>query len=140
MRTVWCCFGFVYFCFYFCSIPHLCLITGFLIRVTRRVPIVEQKQKAAPELNPVFKWCLCCTIFTFHSSVIVNHCLYLCPFSCDYCISCHSLNHGLWLPLLESSKLSWCFLLFFFCFLLSVFFILVSLLCVSQCSKTFIRQ
>jgi hypothetical protein len=48
--------------------PHSRLITGFVTRLTRRVPLVGQELLILPEhlsSSPVLKWGSCCSIFSF---------------------------------------------------------------------------
>ena len=50
------------------SFPHSCLITGFVTRLTRHVPLMEQELLTLSEhLNspPIFKWGSCYSIFSF---------------------------------------------------------------------------
>ena len=44
------------------SFPHSRLITGFVSRLTRRVPLVEQEHPSSP---PGFSWVSCYSIFSF---------------------------------------------------------------------------
>ena len=46
--------------------PHSWLITGFVTRLTRRVPLVDKNcsPSGAPEIAPGFKWCSCYSIFS----------------------------------------------------------------------------
>jgi len=74
------------------SFPHSCLINGFVTRLTRRVPLVEQKLLTLPEHQsspPVFRGvrvtrslvlCVC----------FVDRCLSLCTFSFGHCFVCSS--------------------------------------------------
>ena len=60
------------------SFPHLRLVTGFVTRLTRRVPLVEQKMLTLPEhlsLLPIF------------SGVRVTLSLVLCACFVDRCLS-----------------------------------------------------
>ena len=50
-----------------------------------------------PEFTSVFLWVSCCSFFSFLCSVILDHCLSFCSFSCGHCIVC-SLIYGFWLP------------------------------------------
>ena len=77
--------------------PHSWLITGFVIRLTQRVPLVEQELLTLPEhmrSRPVFSgipvprsldWCVC----------FVDRCLSSCPFCFGHCVFCSSSNYGL---------------------------------------------
>ena len=81
--------------------PHSWLITGFVTRLTRRAPPVEQKLSTLPEhlsLPPVFS-----EVHVTPSLVLcvcfVNRCWFFCPFSFGHCVICPSI-YGFWLPLL----------------------------------------
>jgi hypothetical protein len=54
------------------SFPHLCLITGFLIRVTKQVPLVEQELLTFPEHRSSSQ-VLCSVIFSFLCVVLCRH-------------------------------------------------------------------
>ena len=82
------------------SFPHSWLINGFVTRLTRRVPIVEQELFTLPEhlsSPPVFsgvrvsRSLVLCVCF-------VDRCLSFCTFSFAHCVVCSSL-YGFWLPL-----------------------------------------
>ena len=82
------------------SFPHLWIITGFVTRLTRQVPLVEQDLLTLLEhlsLPPVFsgvrviRYLVLCVCF-------VDRCLSFCPFSFDHCAVCPSI-YGFWLPL-----------------------------------------
>jgi hypothetical protein len=82
------------------SSPHSLLITGFVTRLTRRVPLVEQKRLTHPEhlsSPPVF-----CGVRVTLSLVLcvcfVDHCLSFCTFSFGHCVVCSSI-YRFWLPL-----------------------------------------
>ena len=68
----------------FRSFPYSRLITRFVTRLTRRVPLVEQ------ELLPLTR--SLCTYF-------VDSCLSICTFSFGHCVFCSSSIYGFWLPL-----------------------------------------
>jgi len=82
------------------SFPHSWLVTGFVTRLTRRVPLVQQEIPTLPKyvsspplfsgvrVNPSLVLCVC-----FED-------LYLsfCTFSFCHCVVCSSI-YGLWLPL-----------------------------------------
>jgi hypothetical protein len=81
--------------------PHSSLITGFVIRVTRRVSLVEQELLTLSERlsSPmifsgvrVTRSLLLCVCF-------VDHCLSFCPFSFGHCVVCSSSTYGFRLPL-----------------------------------------
>ena len=72
------------------SFPYSWLITGFVTRITRRVPKVEQELLTLPEhssLLPVFsevrvtRSLILCACF-------VDRCLFSCPFSVGHCVVC----------------------------------------------------
>ena len=84
------------------SCPHSWLITGFVTRLTRRVPLVEQELLIfAGHLSsppPIFSGvritrslvlCIC----------FVDRCLSFCSFSFGHCVVCSSSTYGFWLPL-----------------------------------------
>jgi hypothetical protein len=83
------------------SFPHLLLITGFVTRLTRRVPLVEQELLTLPQhlrSSPVFigvrvtrslVLCVC----------VLDHCLSFCPFSFGHCVVLSPSIYGFWLPL-----------------------------------------
>jgi hypothetical protein len=82
------------------SFTHWWLITGFVTRLTRRVPLVEQELLNLPEhlsSFPVFngvrvtRSLVLCVCF-------VDRCLSLCTFSLGHCVVCSSI-YGFWLPL-----------------------------------------
>ena len=62
------------------SFPHSRLITGFIIRVTRWVPHVEQELLTLSEHLST-----CCSIFSFLCNVL-KIVLSFCPFSFGYCV------------------------------------------------------
>ena len=71
------------------SFPHSCLITVFVARLTRRVPLVEQELlslSGAPEFIPGFKWGSRYSIFSFMCmfcrSMIVLLYLFFWPLCC----------------------------------------------------------
>ena len=83
------------------SFPHSWLITGFVTRLTRRVPLVERELPTLPEhlSSPlVFSYvhvtrslalCVC----------FVDRCLSFCTFSFGHCVVCSSSIYGFWLHL-----------------------------------------
>jgi hypothetical protein len=75
-------------------------ITGFVSRLTRQVPLVEQDLLTLLEhlsLPPVFSGV--CVIRSLVLCVcFVDRCLSFCPFSFDHCVVCPSI-YGFWLPL-----------------------------------------
>jgi hypothetical protein len=83
------------------SFSRAWLITKFAIRVTRRVPLMEQELSTLPEhrsSSPVFSG-----IRVTRSLVLyvcfVDRCLSFCTFSFGHCVVCSSSKYGLWLPL-----------------------------------------
>jgi hypothetical protein len=83
------------------SFPHSWLITGFVTRVTRRVPLVEQEQLTPSEqlssppvisVVRVTRSLVLCVCF-------VDSCLSFCPFSFGNCVVCPSFIYGFWLHL-----------------------------------------
>ena len=86
---------------YFRSISHFWLITGFVTRLTRRVPLVELELLLFPEHlspSPVFSgvgvtpYLVICVFF-------VDRCLSFSTFSFGHCVVCSSSIYGFWLPL-----------------------------------------
>jgi hypothetical protein len=83
------------------SFPHSRLITGFVTRLTRRVPLVEQELLTLPEhlsSPPVFTG-VCVTRSLVLYVCFVDRCLSFCTFSFDHCVVCSSLIYRFWLPL-----------------------------------------
>jgi hypothetical protein len=83
------------------SLPHSWLITGFVTRLTRRVPLVEQVLPTLPEhlsSLPVFSW-VCVTRSLVLCVCFVDRCLYFCHFIFGHCAVCPSLIYGSWLLL-----------------------------------------
>jgi hypothetical protein len=77
------------------------LITGFVTRLIRRLPLVEQELLTLPEhlsLPPVLGG-----VHVTRSLVLyvcfVDRCLSFCTFSFGHCVVCSSSIYGLWLPL-----------------------------------------
>ena len=78
-----------------------CFITGFVTRVTRRVPLVEQEQLTVPE-----HLCSRPVISGFRVNRSLFMCMFcrslflsLCTFSFGLCVVCSFSIYGLWLPL-----------------------------------------
>ena len=91
------------------SFPHSWLITGFVTRLTRRVPLVEHELLTLPEhlsSPPV-----CSGVRVTRSLVLyvcfVDRCLSFCTFSFGHCVVCSSSSYGFWLPPLVSSNSSY---------------------------------
>ena len=90
------------------SFPHSWCITGFVARVTRRLPLVEQELITLPEhlssssvvsevrVNRSLLFVQC----------FVDRCLSFCPFSFGYCVVCHS-TYRFWLPLWYLQAFLW---------------------------------
>ena len=108
------------------SYPHSRLITGFVIRLTRPVPPVEQELLTLPEhlsLSPISS-----RIRVTRSLVLwvcfVDRCLFFCPFSFGHCIVCSSLIYGfVFTPLVSSNSqftVQIIAILFFFYFILAI--------------------
>jgi len=81
--------------------PHSRLITGFVTRLTRRVPLVEQElltlleHLSSPAVFSgvrVTRSLVLCVCF-------VDSCLSFCTFSFGHCVVCSSSIYGFWLPL-----------------------------------------
>jgi hypothetical protein len=81
--------------------PHSWLVTRFVTRLTRRVPLVEQELLTLPEnlsSPPVI-----CGIRVTRSLVLcvcfVDRCLSFCAFSFGHCVVCSSSIYSFWLLL-----------------------------------------
>ena len=82
------------------SFPHSRLNTGFMTRLTRRVPLVEQELPTLPghlSSPPVFSG-VCVTRSLVLYVCFVYHCLSFCTFSFGHCVVCSSSIYGFWLP------------------------------------------
>jgi hypothetical protein len=83
----------------FRSFPHLWLVTEFVTRITRQVPLVEQELFTLPEhlssppvfsgVRPIRSLCVC----------FVRRCLSFCSFSFVHWVVCFSSFYLFWLPL-----------------------------------------
>ena len=76
------------------------LITGFLTRLTRRVPLVEQELLTLPEHQsspPVFSGVRVTRSLVLYVC-FVDRCLSFCTFSFGHCVVCSSSICGFWLP------------------------------------------
>jgi hypothetical protein len=101
---------FIWFYFYFSlwhdlntsrSFPHSRLITGFVTRLTRRVPLVELKLLTLPEhlsSPPVFSGVRVTRSLVLYVC-FVDRCLSFCVFSFGHCVVCSSSIYGFWLSL-----------------------------------------
>ena len=78
------------------SFPHPRLITGFVTRLTRWVPLVEQELLTLPEhlsSPPVFSGVRVARSFVLYVC-FVDRCLSFFTFSFDHCVVCSSLIYG----------------------------------------------
>ena len=80
------------------SFPHSWLITGFVPRLTRRVPLVELKLLTLPQhlSSPL--------VFSEIRSLVlyvcfVDRCLSFYSLSFGHCVVCSSSIYGFWLPI-----------------------------------------
>ena len=83
------------------SFPHSRLITGFVTRLTRRVPLVEQELLTLPEhlgSPPVFTGVRVTRSLVLYEC-FVDRCLSFCTFSFGHCVVCSSSIYEFWLPL-----------------------------------------
>jgi hypothetical protein len=84
------------------SFPNSWLITGIVIRLTRRVPLVEQELLTLPEhlsSPPIFSG-VRVTRSLFLCVCFVDRCLSFCSFSFGHCVVCSSsIYAGFWLSL-----------------------------------------
>ena len=105
----------------FRSFPRSWLITGFVTRLTRRVPLAEQELPTLPEhlsSPPVFSGVRVTRSLVLYVC-FVDHCLSFCPFSFGHCVVCPSLIYGFWLSIwylklffisnIFLSLVDWCF-------------------------------
>ena len=100
------------------SFPHSRLITGFVTRLPRRVPLVEQELPTLPEYlssSPV-----CSEVRVIRSLVLyvcfVDRYLSFWPFPFGHCVVCFSSIYRFWLPPFVIFKLVFkiCICCFFF--------------------------
>jgi hypothetical protein len=83
------------------SFPHSRLITGFVTRLTRRVPLVEQELLTLVEhlsSPPLFSGVRVTRSLVLHVC-FVDGCLSFCTFSFGHCVVCSSSIYGFWLSL-----------------------------------------
>ena len=83
------------------SFLHSWLITGFVTRLTRRVPLMEQELPTIPEhlsSPPVISGAHVTRILVLYVC-FVDRCLSFCPFSFGHCVVCSSSIYGFWLLL-----------------------------------------
>jgi hypothetical protein len=90
------------------SFPHSRLITGFITRITQRVPLAEQQLPTLPEhlSSPSVFTGVRVTRSLVLYVCFVDRCLSFCTFSFGHCVVCSSSIYGFWLPLLVSSNSS----------------------------------
>jgi hypothetical protein len=84
------------------SFPHTWLITGFITRLTWRVPLVEPELLTLPEhpsSPPVFSEVRVNTRSLVLCVCFVDRCLSFWTFSFGNCVFCSALIYGFWLPL-----------------------------------------
>ena len=80
------------------SFPHSCLITGFVTRLTRWVPLVEQELHTLPEYAR-FLWGSCYSIFSFICLFSRSLFVLFNSFFFAHCVVCSSLIYEFWIPL-----------------------------------------
>ena len=83
------------------SFPHSRRITGFVTRLTRRMPLVEQELLTLPDhlsSPPVFSRVRVTRSLVLYVC-LVDRCLSFCSFSFGHCVFCSSSIYGFWLPL-----------------------------------------
>jgi hypothetical protein len=83
------------------SFPHSRLITRFVTRLTRRVPLVEQDLPTLPahlSSPPVYNGVRVTRSLVLYVC-FVDHCLSFCTFSFGHCVVCSSSIYGFWLSL-----------------------------------------
>jgi hypothetical protein len=76
------------------SFPNLRIITGFVTRLTRRMPLVEQELVILPEhlsSPPLFSW-VCVTRSLVLYIYFVDRCLSICTFYFGHCVFCSSTS------------------------------------------------
>jgi len=81
--------------------PHSSLITGFVIRVTRRVSLVEQELLTLSEhlsSSMIFSGVRVTRSLLLYVC-FVDRCLSFCSFSFGHCVVYSSSIYGFWLPL-----------------------------------------
>jgi hypothetical protein len=81
--------------------PHSRLITGFVTRLTRLVPLVEQEMLTLPDhlsSPPILSGARVTRSLVLYV-YFVYRCLSFCTFSFGHCVICFSSLYGFWLPL-----------------------------------------
>ena len=84
-----------------CSFPHSWLITGFVTRLPRRMPLVEQELLTLPEhmsSPPVLSGVRVTRSLVLYVC-FVDRCLSYCTFSFGHCVVCSSSIYEFWIPL-----------------------------------------
>ena len=84
------------------SFPHSRLITGFVTRLTRRVPLVEQELLILPEhlsSPPVFSGVRVTRSLVLCVCFVDRYFVSFCSFSFGYCVVCSSSIYRFWLLL-----------------------------------------
>ena len=83
------------------SFPRSWLITGFVVRLTRRVSLVEQELLTLPEhlSSPSVLSGVRVTRSLDLYVCFVDRCVSFCTFSFGHCVDCFSSIYGFWLPL-----------------------------------------
>jgi hypothetical protein len=92
------------------SFSHSRLITGFVIRLTWRVSLVEQELLTLLEHMsppPVFSWARVTRSLLLYVC-FVDRCLSFCTFYFGHCVVCSSSIYGFWLPLWHLQTLLKC--------------------------------
>jgi hypothetical protein len=82
------------------SFPHSWLITGFVTRLTRRMPLMEQKLPTLPEhlSSPQILSRVCVIRSLVLYVCFVDRCFPFCTFYFGHCVVCSSI-YGFWIPL-----------------------------------------
>ena len=78
------------------SFPHSRLITGFVTRLTRRLPLMEQKLLTLPEhiRSPPVSTGVRVTRSLVLYACFVDRCLSFCSFSFCHCVVCFASIYG----------------------------------------------
>ena len=82
----------------FRSFPHSWHITGFVTRLTRRVPLVELLTLSEHLSSPPVLSGVSVTRSSVLFVCFVDRCLSFCPFSFGHCVISFSSIYGFWLP------------------------------------------
>ena len=108
---------------------HSWLITGFVTRLTRRVPLVEVELLTLPEhlsSPPAFSG-VRCTWSLVLCVCFVGRCLCFCTCSFDHNGVCSSSIYWFWLPFLVCSYSSWEKIVFACCFFTTAYCLTLTL-------------